>query len=263
MSEEPEKSIEDLEKEKLRIEIEKLNYPWFKKLELWKIIIPTIAILLSLYFTFGRGIVDAQKERLATQKENLKLEILQFKIEKGEVQQDISVFEKELIIKELELKNLNRQIDSINRQVKLTKSELSKSKKELSLLAKERGRDRQFYLDKLKEQYRIEKNKIKKENRLLGKISELEKNNLRLSTEVTFLRKRTTLSSVDSIDLSIKKSTVIVDYFSAENEKSHKRLKQLEEEFDRKQKEIDTSDINTVIRELDLYFSTYKYRDSI
>ena len=107
----------NLTEKKLEIEIAKLNLPWYKKFEFWKILIPTIAVIFSLFFTFGRGIMDSQKERLAIQKEQLKLEILQFEIKKGTVVKDIDILQTELNIKESLLDSLNNSIDSLNNSI--------------------------------------------------------------------------------------------------------------------------------------------------
>ncbi len=46
--------MSELERRKLELEVKKLELKWYKNIEFWKATIPTIAILASLYFTFGR-----------------------------------------------------------------------------------------------------------------------------------------------------------------------------------------------------------------
>ncbi len=55
---------QQLQRRKLELEIKKLQTPWWSNIEFWKVVIPTIAVLGTLYFTFGKGIMDREKSKL-------------------------------------------------------------------------------------------------------------------------------------------------------------------------------------------------------
>ena len=81
---------EELENQKLQLEVKKLQAKWYSNIEFWKVLIPTVAVIASLYFTFGKGLVDAEKSKLEIQKEQLRLDISRFEITKDELSKAIA-----------------------------------------------------------------------------------------------------------------------------------------------------------------------------
>jgi hypothetical protein len=152
-----EKEIDELNKEKISLEIEKLRSPWYKNLELWKIVIPTVAILLSLYFTFGKGMLDSQKERLELQKEQLKLEILTFENQKNEILKSITNSKDELSETNDKIVEHRLISDSLKKVVKTLRNEIELQKREQSQITGRLKRDKAFYIKELEKQYGLEK----------------------------------------------------------------------------------------------------------
>src|SRR5688572_5240612 len=152
-----EKDIDDLNKEKISLEIEKLKSPWYKNLELWKTIIPTVAILLSLYFAFGKGTLDSQKERLELQKEQLKLEILTFENQKNEISKSITTSKEELSETNEKIVEQLLVSDSLKKIIVRLKNQIESQKKEQTQVTGRLNRDKAFYIKELEKQYRLEK----------------------------------------------------------------------------------------------------------
>lgn len=67
----------DLEKKKLELEIRKLSKPWWRKLS-YSVIITGLAVIGTLSWTFGSGIINVQRERLEKEKAVLAFDIREF-----------------------------------------------------------------------------------------------------------------------------------------------------------------------------------------
>lgn len=245
-----EKTTKDFEQEKLKLEIENLRKPWYKNFEFWKVVIPTIAILVSLYFTFGKGIIDSQKEKLEVQKAQLKLEITQFEIRRGQIKEDVDSIEKQLIRKEYELKTLNNSLDSISNKVAFYKKELSSSKDQINRISKKSQKDKSYFLSQVKEEYNQKKEVLNKEQEYLMTISDLRSDLRGSQAENDFLKGRFNLSKMDSLDLEQKKLETQAEYMSLDINKLEKKREDLKRNYEINKKRIDTM----TAEELQRYF---------
>tara|TARA_B100000929_G_C15421651_1_gene391567 strand:- start:19 stop:789 length:771 start_codon:yes stop_codon:yes gene_type:complete len=250
-----EKTTKDYQQEKLRLEIEKLNQPWYKNFEFWKVLIPTIAVLASLYFTFGKGIIDSQKEKLEVQKEQLKLEITQFELRKGEIKRDVDSIEKELIHKEYQLKEMNEDLDSVSSKVTDYQQRLNSSRSRIEKISKESQEDKSYYLSRIKDEYQKQQSVVQNERNYLQKISELEKNLKGIKAQNKFLRERVSLSKMDSLNLEQEKSSAEENHISKEIEKIENRRKNLRQEYEESIRRVDTMNARELARELEIRFA--------
>ena len=250
-----EKTTQDYQQEKLRLEIEKLNQPWYKNFEFWKVVIPTIAVLASLYFTFGKGIIDSQKEKLEVQKEQLKLEITQFELRRGEIKKDVDSIEKELIHREYQLKELNENLDSVSSKVSDYQQRLNSSKNKIEKISKESQEDKSFYLSRIKKEYQKQQNAIKKEQDYILRISNLEKDLKGTKAANVFLKERVDLSQMDSLNLEQEKRTAEQNHLSEEIEKLEKERKNLKKEYEKSIKSVDTMNARELAREFEIRYA--------
>jgi hypothetical protein len=92
--------LSDLEEEKIRLEINNLRKPFFKKISFWSSISPILVGAFAILWAFLSGWFDNQNDLLEIKKENLKY--------------DISVFEKDKDSLQFQMEKLNFQIDSLN-----------------------------------------------------------------------------------------------------------------------------------------------------
>lgn len=78
MIENPQESIQDLEKDKLELEIRELSKPWYKIPRWWTIIITGAAVVGTLFLSWATGLISVQREHLENEKALLGIEIHEF-----------------------------------------------------------------------------------------------------------------------------------------------------------------------------------------
>jgi chromosome segregation ATPase len=255
-----EKTTKDFEQEKLKLEIENLRKSWYKNFEFWKVVIPTIAILASLYFTFGKGIIDTQKEKLEIQKAQLKLEITQFEIRRGQIKEDVDIIEKELIRKEYQLKVLNRSLDSISNKVAFYKKELSSSKNRIEKISERSQKDKSFFLNQIKKEYDEKQEVIKNEEGYVTKISDLESDLKGFQAENRFLRQRVNLSKMDSLNLLQERLQAQSKSRSEEIKKLEKKRDNLKSNYESNKRSINTMTAEDLQRYFELRAAKSDYK---
>lgn len=75
-------SIEDLQKEKLRLEIADINKKWYKRKDYLQILLPTIIAVFSLLYAIASGFFSTKYDQYQLQKERLQLEVQRFEEKK-------------------------------------------------------------------------------------------------------------------------------------------------------------------------------------
>jgi hypothetical protein len=162
---------EELEKNKLELEIRKLRIRWYMNLEFWKVSIPTLAILISLYFTFGKGILDSEKTKLEIQKEQLRLDITRFEMKSTELSATITL--KDNVRKKLEnqIYSLEKQKSDLMDKVSILSKRLGVSGLELERLNIERENDKAYYQSKLLSKYNEEREQLQNTENLRSAIN--------------------------------------------------------------------------------------------
>jgi chromosome segregation ATPase len=251
--------MDDLEKEKLNLEIELLKKPWFKNIEFWKVIIPTFAILVSLYFTFGRGILDSEKSKLEAQKEQLKLEIAQFEIKK----QGIS---KEILSKDSVRVKLQSQINDYSSQkllllsdLKVLNSKLNQSTNERNYIESERNKDKTFFYLELKKQYDAKKEKLEELNRLKATIDNLSISNDTLQVELSFLQKKIKLSHSEIFELVSLKLEAKGKFYDRRIKSTESGIKSLNNRYEEEKKKIESMNTDELIRSFELNTQMFEW----
>jgi len=242
-----------LEEQKLRLEIAEIEKPWYKNLDFWKTVIPTVAIIASLYFTVGQGVIDFEKRKLELQKEQLKLEVLQFEGTKKDVQKEISALSKEkesvlLRLRQLivERNRVSQKTLDLTRNLQLLKEESDKTK----LLF---AGDKAFYLERLKKEYELEKSYLSQIEAMESDILEKEITIAIAQKELEFLRPRSPLSSVERLRLEASKNEVSANVLGKNAKKAQKRAEELHELSKKYQTKKDKINAREVQLELELY----------
>jgi cell division protein FtsB len=107
---EPDKA--ELEREKLRLEIQRLKDSWWKNPAYVLAALPTVLALLSLIYGFANGYFQATATKLANERHDLE-------VEKAKVQADIQQLS-------ADRKEILRQIEDLQRQKQETNEQLRK-----------------------------------------------------------------------------------------------------------------------------------------
>lgn len=203
-----ERRTDDLQYKKLQLEIIKLSTPWYRNIEFWKVVIPTLAVLLSLYFAFGKGIIDHEKTRLEIQKEQLKLEVLQFQIQKIDIQKGVDSIYREKGRLTEQLSRIQFSKDSILSKYNQVAQHLSSLNKENKYLHLDQQAQKDFYISRIKGEYSLREEYLIQLNASEKLVKVLEVDNAKLTAQNNFFNKRIELSNkdVEEINMLTKES---------------------------------------------------------
>lgn len=234
---------DDLQSQKLRLEVEKLNAdidklssPWYESTDFWKTVLPpfltTAAVLISLYFTVGKSFIDDEKRKLELQKEQLKLEVMQFEGVKVDVQKQIAVFDSDKQLLQKQIVTLTDTKSKLNKSVALLKNNDKILLKDNKYLRDTYYDDTVFYKNEIRKNYNLEKKYLQKlsENEQEAYVNRVQI--ARLVIENKFLKSKYTLSSIDSIELKSAKSSASIGINRDRANKYYKLLKDLERKND-------------------------------
>ena len=243
---------EELEKKKLELEIKKLNSPWFKNIEFWKVIIPTLAVLISLYFTFGRGLIDAEKTKLEIQKEQLKLDISRFEIKSADLTTTINskdsakkLLEEQLLEYTLQKRDLINRIASLN-------NKLGKKGQEIENIDKERSKDKKFYQDELLKEYNQEKSRLQELGSIKSQLNQRDVTIASLNAEIEFLRPMVKLTEIEKNELEIKKLSASSNQLEKQSNSYKTSIERIKEKYDKEKQRINNMSADQLIREFEL-----------
>ncbi|GAB3812271.1 hypothetical protein GCM10028895_03130 [Pontibacter rugosus] len=247
--------MEDLQKLKLELEIQKLKTPWYTSPEFWKVIIPTVAALVTLYFTFGRGIIDSEKLRLEIQKETLKLEITQFEIKKNDLIKSIT--QKDSIKQDLEnqLKSIRTEKSSLTQRIISLKNDINKSQGELKIVNADRIRDKEFYQAKLVEQYKNERERLSELSKLTENLNNKEAELAGALAEIDYIKdKYPVIIGEENNKLNIVRNEAIMKQLDRQLNRHKQSLKDLQIEYEKRMKEVEKMSDEQLVREFEIYF---------
>lgn len=249
---------QELEKEKLQLEIAKLKTHWFKNIELWKVAIPTLAIIVSLYFTFGKGALDAQKDKLEIQKEQLKLEILTFENQKKELTNSISLSKDELNQTNENVIELRLMSDSLKRQVGFYKKKIDNQAKTYNAISGRLTRDKEFYLNELTRQYDVEKSYLKRISQVDAGLQKSNDTNELINLELTYYRNKVKLTESELRELLMLKSNKEIELADKRIDSYNQEMRRLEAEFKNNKGKYNNMSAEDLERFLEL---RYRQRD--
>ncbi len=243
---------EELEKKKLELEINKLNSPWHKNIEFWKVVIPTFAILMSLYFTFGRGLIDSEKTKLEIQKEQLKLDISRFEIKSADLTTIIT--SKDSVKKQLEAQiiSYNLQKKNLLNIITLLKNKFDKKAIEFQNLNNEKYNDRKFYETELLNAYNKEKSRLQELGNLKSQLNQKDLRIASMNAEIDFLKPMVKLNEIEKNELSIKKLTSSSNQLLKQINSYKKSIDNLKDEYDKEKQRISNMSTEELKREFEL-----------
>ncbi|QNS42563.1 hypothetical protein H0S70_06275 [Chryseobacterium manosquense] len=250
-------SKESLEIQKLKLEIKKLNLPFWKNLEFWKVAFPTIAVIASLYFTFGKGLIDSEKAKLEIQKEQLKLDITRFEMKKDELSKTIVVKDSVKNRLQIQIENYEKYKKSLLDKIEILNNSLGNSRNEINNLNNKNLRDKKFYENKLFTEYQNEKQRLVE----LDKLEEENYNkNLKIAeinAEVKYLNSKIKLTEEEKLNLSILKNEASVQQYNKHMNSYKERIKKLDAEYQKELERIDKMSSDELFKEFQLQILKY------
>ncbi|MCX6319112.1 MAG: hypothetical protein NTW29_17675 [Bacteroidetes bacterium] len=240
--------LDTLQKRKLELEIRKLNTPWWYNIEFWKTVIPTIAVLATLYFTFGKGIMDREKSKLELQKEQLKLEILQFQMQKKTIEDSIQKIIGDRAFYQHQADSILSRKDSLIIQTRDLAMQLFKQKADNRSLRGLYSEDKSFYESQLKEIYELEKKYLTD----LDKEKEVRRNQERklaqFQAKFQYLLKKATLSTLERYELDDTGLQAELKISEKHSVELNKELEAIQKKYQDAQKMLDTMSVKQIQR---------------
>jgi chromosome segregation ATPase len=243
---------EELENKKLTLEIKKMITPWYKNIEFWKVVIPTLAVLFSLYFTFGRGLIDFERSKLEIQKEQLRLDITRFEMKSDALKISIEAKDSLRNVLENQIRLLSIQKNNLNDSTKLFISRLNDLNSKLSQTNRDRAKDVKFYQNQLSKEYELEKIRLNELKELKSQLNQKIAQNEIAIAEIEFLKKRIKLSDSEKFDLEMLKLTTSIEQRQKQINAYENSLKELKNNFDREKERINKLSDEELAKELEL-----------
>lgn len=113
--------VQELEKEKLRLEIAALKKPWYKRyiVLILPSLLPTCLALVTLFFVYNADVFNLKNERLNINKDKLELEITQFEVQKDAIQKEKQKLILDTVLLSTRLVNITNRLDSAKRNLNL------------------------------------------------------------------------------------------------------------------------------------------------
>lgn len=254
--------IKELEKKKLELEIRQLGRKWVYRWEFWKVLIPSTAVILSLYVTYYSGFFDTERSRLLLDKAELKKEIAEFEKQKSLINEEIiyadstkTELENRLLLHRNQEQELLLKLNKLGKKIKLTEEEKA-------LINENYEKKKELYLTWLKEKYNENQSRLKTTNQQLSRIRNQEKELSKLKAMNEFYRSHSKLTEREQEELDLK-------LYNLELELSKKATGVYQAEIDRLNLEIEKTKIkidNLTNEELDaqreLIFLEYEWNQN-
>lgn len=140
------KTVEDLQKEKLELEIAEIGRKWYKKKDYLQILLPATIAFASLLYAIVTGFFSTKYEQYLLQKEQLKLEVLYFEKVKNDLNINNAALSSTndslssvLVVERRKMADLNSEL--LGKEVLIHKKELLLRKKEEELFELASRRD--------------------------------------------------------------------------------------------------------------------------
>lgn len=244
--------MEDLEKQKLQLEILRLKLPWYKSIEFWKIIIPTMAVILSLYFTFGQGILDTRKEKLELQKEQLKLEIIQFQQTKAELKNSILFSSKELDSIKTVIVNYKEREKQLSNKIKRYEANIIEYKNDINRISLTLAKDKKYYQNELLNQFKLEKKHLSEISNLKNTYISMYDTLAALKIENKYLKQKAKFEENDLFQLEILKHDAMIKKNMERLEIIKKNEEEIEKKYQAEIASIDTLSLEDLIKKYEL-----------
>lgn len=128
---------EELEREKLLLEIQKLKDPWWKNPAYILAGLPTMLAILTLIYGFTNGYFQATAIKLENQKHALQADINKFSELKGELERQNKDFSDKLETSRAALKEDMAKLDALHDEQKKLQAEINKKEAEQERLQAE------------------------------------------------------------------------------------------------------------------------------
>lgn len=248
------KTIEELQREKVELEIKDLKREWYKRKDYLQVLLPTTVALLSLIYALVSGFFNTKYEQLQLQKEQLKLEVLYFEEKREELilsNASLATSKDSLVNS---LKNERSEMGSLRSTLAQKQNEIRQREIQLTELKSRKV----YYEDEIKE-LQVAYNKKKKllegelekqylsESDLTRTIKEKDQTINTLKTQIDIFSYQTKIVEDNPyiqkgkrIEFAIWNGEEMIKYLSKDNEKNAESIRRLNDRMKRHERELDS-----------------------
>ncbi len=257
--------LEDLEKEKVQLEIDELKRHWLKNPNYLQVLLPTILALFSLLYAITSGLFSSKQELLELNKRQLETDITNFQKEKttlirtnNQLKTQIGYYNDSLDNKNLILKKYEasftkerQKIQSLNKEVEILKSTKDDYNQQIKQLEKEFNFKKQRYLKEIESKYYLEIDLKKKDQDRNIVIEDFKSQISELKYEVDILKSSPYLTKERKNEFNTWFLQKKIEYFDLQSEKARKESLLLHKKIERRKKNLDTAMVKFKIKEIE------------
>lgn len=257
-------SLENLEEEKLQLEIAELKRHWLKKPQYLQILLPTILAIFSLLYAITSGLFSSKQELLELNKKQLETDISAFQKEKSTLSSTNNNLKKQITYYNDSLKNKNlilkkyensfikerNKILLLNQEVTTLKNTKNDYNVEISQLEKEYNKKKETYLKEIQSKYFKEIDNEKKFDELTQTIKNLNKEIKDLNYSINIFESNPYIPKGKVLESNIWHSEKMIDYYKSQNGKTDIELEKLNKETKRLEKQLDSLNVRVKIQNI-------------
>lgn len=247
--------IEDLEREKVQLEIEELKRHWIKKPQYLQVLLPTVLAIFSLLYAITSGLFSSKQELLELNKRQLETDIINFQKEKkslietnNQLKTQIGFYNDSLENKNLILKKYEasftkerQKIQSLNKEVEVLRKTKDDYNQQIKLLENEFNTKKQKYLKEIESKYYQEIELLNKDKNR-NKVIENYKNQIsELTYEVDVLKSSPFLIKDKKTEFEIWFLEKKIEYHKRQGDKALADVQRLEKSRERLEKNLDSA----------------------
>lgn len=257
-------TTDELEKQKLELEVSELQKSWLRKPDVLKVLLPTTFAIFSLIYAISTGFFSSKSELLELKKKQLEFEVSQFEKDKTNL---IETNEK-LEIKRLALldtlktksfklekyrTSLNRErrkIREMNEELANLKNTRNNYNKQIAELQKDYEKKKEKYLTEIETQYYQEVEFEKKVQKLNDTILKLTDHIDNLEYNVRILQSNPFIKKKMEFDFKSWETKKMIKYLELKLSKHTKETDRLLEEYEKSEKSLDSLKVKQKVMEI-------------
>ena len=258
-------NLEDLEKEKVQLEIDELKRHWLKNPHYLQVLLPTILAIFSLLYAITSGLFSSKQELLELNKRQLETDITKFQTEKtsligtnNQLKTQIGFYNDSLENKNLILKKYEasftkerKKIQSLNSEVEILRKTKDDYNQQIKQLEKDFNSKKQRYLKEIESKYYQEIDLQKKDQDRNTVIEDYKSQISELKYEVDILKSSPYLIKDKKNEFDVWFLDKKIEYHKLQAEKAHNNALRLQKNVERLKKKSDTSMVKYKITKIE------------
>lgn len=250
------RNLDELQKEKIQLEIDELNKAWYKRKDYLQIALPATLALFSLIYAIVSGFFSSKYEQYQLQKEQLRLEVLYFEQKKEGLLKNneiLSITNAKLkatldekthgiLVLKGQLSDKQQDILKKEQDLALLQNQTSYYDEEIMKLQSEYDNKKQRFQGEVEKQLISEAELTRKMEERNNVINRLQDDNLALKHQVELSFENPFIPKNKKYEYQEWTSNEILKYYNNILRKNENNLKRLEQEIETAKKKSDSAE---------------------